>query len=276
MTIKLIAIDIDGTLLNSHHQITPEVKAALQKAEQQGVKIVLCTGRPLTGVAPLIDELGLDKEGDYVITYNGSLVQNSATKEQISMFGLSYDDFLTIEMTARKLGIHLHTETEEAIYTANRDISPYTIHEAFLVNMPLYYRTPEEMTPDLNIIKMMMIDEPELLDNKKESIPSYFFDKFNIVRSSPFFLEILNNNVSKGNALIKLAEHLDIKLNEIMAIGDNENDLSMLKIAGISVGMKNSNPHILKYVDYITKSNDEHGVAHAIYNFLENKNDKSI
>lgn len=265
MTIKLIAIDIDGTLLNSHHQITPEVKAALQKAEQQGVKIVLCTGRPLTGVAPLIDELGLDKEGDYVITYNGSLVQNSATKEQISMFGLSYDDFLTIEMTARKLGIHLHTETEEAIYTANRDISPYTIHEAFLVNMPLYYRTPEEMTPDLNIIKMMMIDEPELLDLAEQNLPKSFYETYTVVKSTPFFLEFMNKQVDKGQALHRLAEHLGYTAEEVMAIGDNENDLAMIQYAGLGVAMENATDTIKQNAQFITKSNDEHGVAHAIY-----------
>lgn len=141
MSIKLIAIDIDGTLLNNDRKITPAVYKALKDAEAQGVRIVLCTGRPLTGVQDLLKELDLFTDNDFVITYNGSLVQKTKNQEIISEFGLSQDDYLFVEMTARKLGVHLHVETEDTMYTANRDISPYTIYEAFLVNMPLKYRT---------------------------------------------------------------------------------------------------------------------------------------
>lgn len=151
MSIKLIAIDIDGTLLNNDRKITPGVYQALKAAEAQGVRIVLCTGRPLTGVQDLLSELDLFSETDYVITYNGSLVQKTKTKEIVSEFGLTHEEYLEVEMTARKLGVHLHVETQDTMYTANRDISPYTVYEAFLVNMPLKYRTPEEMTADLNL-----------------------------------------------------------------------------------------------------------------------------
>lgn len=160
MSIKLVAIDIDGTLLNSQHKITPRVKEALQKANDQGVRIVLCTGRPLPGVKEQLDELALYGENDFVITYNGSLVQATKDNAIISRYTLSYEDFLEIEMYSRKVGAHLHTIDDSAIYTANRNIGKYTIHEASLVNMPLKYRTVDEMTPEMNIIKMMMIDEP--------------------------------------------------------------------------------------------------------------------
>ena len=115
----------------------------------------------------------------------------SKTKNQeiISEFGLSQDDYLFVEMTARKLGVHLHVETEDTMYTANRDISPYTIYEAFLVNMPLKYRTPEEMTADLNIIKMMMIDDPAILDQIIPQLPSSLTDNYNVVKSAPYFLK---------------------------------------------------------------------------------------
>ena len=94
MAIKLIAIDIDGTLINDKHQITPEVHEALQKAREQGVKVVLCTGRPLPGVTNYLNELELFTGEDYVICYNGSLVQNTLTKEIIVEFGLTLDDYL--------------------------------------------------------------------------------------------------------------------------------------------------------------------------------------
>ena len=76
-------------------------------------------------------ELDLFSETDYVITYNGSLVQKTKTKEIVSEFGLTHEEYLEVEMTARKLGVHLHVETQDTMYTANRDISPYTVYEAF-------------------------------------------------------------------------------------------------------------------------------------------------
>lgn len=270
MSIKLIAIDIDGTLLNSHHHLTDEVRVALKKAEEKGVKVVLCTGRPLTGVQDLIEELDLYSDNDYVVTYNGSLIQKTKTKEVVSKFELSHDDYLAIDGLARKLNIHLHTETEDTMYTSNRDISRYTVLESHLVNMPLKYRTQEEMTDELNILKMMMIDEPALLDEAITHIPQEFYDKYTIVKSAPYFLEFLNKKVDKGAAVKLLAAQLGIDASEVMALGDNENDLPMIQFAGVGIAMGNATENIKKAASFITSSNDEHGVAVAIEKFILN------
>lgn len=266
--IKLIAIDIDGTLLNSHHQLTDEVKVALKKAEEKGVKIVLCTGRPLTGVQDLIEELDLFGENDYVVTYNGSLIQKTKTKEIVSKFELTYDDYLAIDTLARKLNVHLHTETADTMYTSNRDISRYTVLESYLVNMPLKFRTQDEMNAELNILKMMMIDEPEILERIPPLIPAEFYEQYTIVKSAPYFLEFLNKKVNKGAAVKRLAEQLNIQPSEVMALGDNENDLPMIEYAGIGIAMANATENVKKAASFITTSNDEHGVAVAIEKFV--------
>lgn len=268
MSIKLVAIDIDGTLLNSKNEITPRVKAALQQANQQGTYIVLCTGRPLPGVAQQLNELGLYGDNDYVITYNGSLVQATKSKKIISSYSLTYDDFLLIEMQARKVGVHLHTVDDAAIYTANRDIGKYTIYEASMVNMPVKYRTVDEMSPDMTIIKMMMIDEPEILDPAIEKLPANFSEKFTTVKSAPFYFEIMNKNASKGNALAKLTEYLGLQPDEVMAIGDNENDLSMIEYAGTGVAMENATENVKKAANVHTASNDKDGVAEVVERFV--------
>ena len=270
MSIKLIAIDIDGTLLNSQHHLTNEVKETLKKAEEKGVKIVLCTGRPLTGVQDLIAELDLYSDNDYVVTYNGSLIQKTKTKEVVSKFELSHEDYLAIDGLARKLNIHLHTETEDTMFTSNRDISRYTVLESHLVNMPLKYRTQEEMTEDLTIIKMMMIDEPELLDQAITLIPEEFYERYTIVKSTPYFLEFLNKKVDKGAAIHLLATHLGIEASEVMALGDNENDLPMIQYAGLGIAMGNATKNVKNAASFITTSNDEHGVAVAIEKFVLN------
>ena len=127
MSIKLVAIDIDGTLLNSQHQITTEVHTAIQDAKKAGVKIVIATGRPISGVRAILEELNLTDTGDYVITFNGGLVQDAATGEDIVKDTLSYDDYSDIELVARKFNLPMHASTKEGIYTANRNIGKYTI-----------------------------------------------------------------------------------------------------------------------------------------------------
>ncbi|MGC4431681.1 HAD hydrolase family protein, partial [Streptococcus suis] len=103
----------------------------------------------------------------------------------------------------------MHAITKEGIYTANRNIGKYTVHESSLVNMPIFYRTPEEMA-DKAIIKMMFIDEPEILDAAIAKIPEQYHERFNLVKSTPFYLEFLPKTVSKGNALLHLAEKMGL------------------------------------------------------------------
>ena len=98
MSIKLIAVDIDGTLLNSQRQVTPEVFQAIQDAKAAGVKVVIATGRPIPGVLPLLEELNLNQDGDYVITFNGGLVQETSTGNELIRETLSYEDYLDIEV----------------------------------------------------------------------------------------------------------------------------------------------------------------------------------
>ena len=138
MSIKLIAVDIDGTLLNSQRQVTPEVFQAIQDAKAAGVKVVIATGRPIPGVLPLLEELNLNQDGDYVITFNGGLVQETSTGNELIRETLSYEDYLDIEVLANKLGVHSHAITKDGIYTSNRNIGRYTVHESTLVHMPIY------------------------------------------------------------------------------------------------------------------------------------------
>lgn len=263
MTIKLVAVDIDGTLVNNKREITPEVYEAVQAAKAAGVKIVITTGRPIAGVTELLNTLNLTDKGDYVITFNGGLVQDVSTGEDIVKESLSYEDYLEIELLARQLGVHMHAITKDGIYTANRNIGKYTIHEAQLVSMPVFYRTPEEMKGK-EIIKIMFIDEPEILDAAITNIPAEMTDRFTLVKSQPFYLEVVNKKVSKGKAIIHLADKLGISMDETMAIGDEENDRAMLEVVGTPVVMENGNPELKKIAKHITKSNDESGVAYAL------------
>lgn len=264
MSIKLVAIDIDGTLLNSERKITPEVKATIKTAIEAGVNIVIATGRPTIGIEHIINELDLTSDHSYSITYNGALVQNTGTKEIVLKHPMTFDDYLDLEYLSRKLNVHFHVQDATTMYTANRNISPYTINEAMLTGIPLVYRAVDEMTEQIEFIKMMMIDDPKVLDEAITKIPQSYRDRFTMVKSDTIYFEILNKKASKGGAVFELADRLGIQRDEVMAIGDNENDLSMIEAAGVGVAMGNAVASVKKAADKITKTNDEHGVAHAL------------
>lgn len=260
--IKLVAIDLDGTLLDPNRQITAEVKSAVKKAKAAGVKIVITTGRPLPGVVDILKALELTDQSDYVITYNGGLVQR-ATGEEFIKETLSSEDWLDLDAAARKIGLPIHAITREGIYTPNHDVGRYTVQEAQMVKMPLYIRQPEDIAA-LEIAKVMMVDEQEALDDGIAYLPFEFFERYNVVKSTPYYLEFMNKKASKGSAVKHLAEKLSFDLDEVMAIGDEENDRSMLEVAGCPVVMENGKTELKKIAKHITKSNAKSGVAHAI------------
>ncbi|XOQ37398.1 MAG: sugar-phosphatase [Lactococcus sp.] len=268
MGIKLVTIDVDGTLLNSQRQITQEVKTAISQAKAQGVKIVVTTGRPYLGVVDLLRELSLTDPGDYVITYNGGMILAADTGAELKRTTLTYQDYLRIDDLATTLGSASHAVTSDRLFTGNRDVSPYTVEESFIAKVPMSFRTREEMAAEKAIIKMMLVGEADALDQTIRQIPPDIKTAYTTVSSSPNFFEILNKKASKGQGLTQLAKILDIPLAETMAIGDAENDLSMLEAAGLAIAMGNAVPELLAIADDQTTTNDEHGVAVALAKFV--------
>ena len=268
MAIKLIAIDMDGTLLLPDHTISPAVKNTLEAARAKGVNVVLTTGRPYAGVHSYLKELGMNKPGDYCITYNGALVQKAGDGSTVAQTALNYDDYRFLEELSRKVGSHFHALDRNTLYTANRDISYYTVHESFVATIPLVFCEAEKMDPATEFLKVMMIDEPAILDKAIARIPPE--EKYTVLKSSPYFLEILDKRVNKGTGVKSLADVLGIKQEEIMAIGDQENDIAMIEFAGVGVAMDNAIPAVKEVANFVTKSNLEDGVAYAIEKFVLN------
>lgn len=268
MAIKLIAIDMDGTLLTPQHKISPAVSAAIAAARSQGVHVVLATGRPFIGVQRYLNELGLDASGGYCVTNNGALVQRTDSAECVAQTPLSFDDYLYCEALSRQLGVHLHALDFNVVYTANKDISPYTVYESYLTGMPLKYRAVEEMDSTLTFPKVMMIDDPALLDDAIRQIPDEARARYTIIKSAPYYLEIMDKRVNKGEGVRLLAEFLGLKPENVMAIGDHENDLAMIRYAGTGVAMGNAIDEVKAISQFVTRPNTEDGVAYAIEKFV--------
>ncbi len=273
MAIKLVAIDIDGTLINDQRQITPKTVAALKKATAAGVKVVLCTGRPMTGVTAYLKELGIaDQDDEYVVSFNGGLAQ-STSGNVIVNHSISFDDYADWENFCLKQGVHSQIETRDYIYTTNQDLSKYTIYESGLVDMPVRYRSMDEMARERDqyiVAKAMMVDEKDKIDTALAHLPQGLRDRFSIVRSEDFYLEFMHPSASKGQTLKTLSEQLGIKQDEVMALGNAQNDNSMIEFAGIGVAMGNSIPETLKIADVTVADNNHDGVAEAVDKYVFN------
>ncbi|QKW58576.1 sugar-phosphatase [Stenotrophomonas sp. NA06056] len=267
-TIELVAIDMDGTLLDPSHTLTPRVKQAIARARALGVHIVLTSGRPVPGLAPFLQELGIDGDDDYCIACNGGLVQRIGPRETVAEYPLSFDDFVYCEQVAREIGVHFQALDAQRMYTPNQDISIYTVADSHLSRMPLSYRRVVDMDPGMSFIKLMMIDEPEVLDAAIARLPAALTERFAVLKSAPFFLEVFDRRAGKGPSLQKLAEHLGIDRANVMAIGDQENDLTMLQYAGTSVAMGNAIDAVKAVARFETHSNADEGVARAIERFV--------
>ena len=154
---------------------------------------------------------------------------------------LSYDDYIKIEAIARKANLHFHASSDDCVYTANRNIGKYTVHESVLCSVGIKYRTQEEMA-DKKIYKCMYVDDPEILSNAMAKYQADFDQlakEYMLVKSTPFYLEATRKGVNKGTALKALTEKLGLTPENVMAIGDEANDLSMIEYAGIGVAMGN-------------------------------------
>lgn len=268
---KLIALDIDGTLLNSQKKITSDVFDSIQKAKKSGAKVVLSTGRPLPGVTPLLNELNLNDEGDYVICFNGAVVQEVKSKKVISNIEMTYEDFKNIYEVVKELNTKVHINTPTNLITPHKEPSEYTVHESVLNKIPIVYKSEEEINNSITFCKIMIVDHPERLEDILKVLPNELHEKYTVVRSAPFFLEFLNKKANKGTALKALCNSIDIPIEKTIAVGDEENDQHMIKMAGLGVAMGNARDSIKEISDYITTSNNDNGVANVINKFILNK-----
>ena len=265
--VKIITIDLDGTLFDYDKKISLENKKALAKAKEAGIKIVIATGRPLSGVMPTLKELGLTSKDDYVIIYNGAKVFNVGTGEIIFSSSITGKTVKELYHESLRLNVHFHAfRLNEELITDRHN--PYTDVEATINHTPDILYDIDTIKDDELFLKAMLVDEDSNVTRVMKEINPKYYQEFSMLRSARIFLEFLNKNTDKGQALVAIAKHLNIPLSDTMAIGDAGNDMPMIEAAGIGVAMENAYPEVKKVANFITKSNLENGVAYAINKLL--------
>lgn len=266
---KLLAIDLDGTLLRNDKTISNATYEAIQRVRQKGVKVVLATGRPIKGIGRYIEQLDLLEEEDCSVAFNGAAVQFNKTGKLIYDQNMKIEDLKYLYKLSKELGVNIHALTLNECITPK--ISEYSLLEAEINKIPLNVVDFDNLDPNTNIIKVMMIDKEEILSKAVSQLPEEVYEKYSVLRSEPYFLEFLNKDVNKGQGVKKLAERFDIKKEEIICIGDAGNDIHMIQYAGLGVAMENAMKEVKKVANYITLTNEEDGVAHIIEKFILNK-----
>lgn len=260
--IKMIVMDMDDTLLNADHIISDANKKAILTAQSQGITIVLASGRPTPAMARFADELQLNSQNGYVISYNGAYVTDWSNKEVLFETCLTkYENDLLVD-AAHAQNLNLHTYIEGDIVTDA--MNPYTDIEADLTSMPIRLVDNLKQTVKGKVPKLLMVAEPSVLKAAAEKLKQSLAGRFMISISKPYFLEFTNQEVDKSRGISVLCEKMGISKNDVMAIGDSYNDLTMIRDCGIGVAMANAPDDIKAIANVATLSNEESGVAHII------------
>jgi len=263
---KLIATDLDGTLLNEEKKISDRCRESIRRLKEKGKKIVLATGRPMRGILPYIETLDLYDENNYVIIYNGAVVQSTRGDKILFSKFLSLAAYKELYDLSKHFSVYIHALSNDLVLTPK--FNPYTEIESNINNTPVIEGPVDEIDPSTNIIKVLFVDDPEKLDAIIPLIPEWVKEKYSIQRSAPIFLEFLDKSVNKGAGVSVVAKELGIKPEEVICVGDAGNDIAMIKYAGLGVAMGNATDEVKAAADYITFTNEEDGVAHVIEKFM--------
>jgi Cof subfamily protein (haloacid dehalogenase superfamily) len=260
---RLVALDVDGTLIDSRHRITERTVKAIKSAASKGIIFIISTGRPIQSAIPMMEELGLDVP---FITYNGAMVVMGKSGDILYEVCIEPGHAGEIYRLGEEYGTTIIVWSKNRLYVNRMDERAY-FYGKQARTMPELLADPERIFRQ-GVIKILWYDEIESINRYVEEMKFKLKGDVNYHTSKPFYLEFVNNSVSKALALQKISEYYGIKRNEIIAIGDGYNDLSMIEYAGLGVAMANSEQEIKGRADYITLSNDEDGVAEVIEKFL--------
>ena len=271
MEYKLIVSDMDGTLLGDNHKITKENKIALSKVLKKGVKIVPASGRIYNSAREHFDFLDINTP---LIACNGAIIKETKTNKLIYKNSIPNDICLKIIDIFEKNKIYYQLYSENTMLCKNLSREDQKKTQDRLKNFfndEINVHFGDDLKEEVlkhQILKIIAIDDNDRdkLNNVKNEINK--IEDIEITSSWFNNIEIMNKGVNKGEALKELVKYLGIDRKEVIAFGDNYNDLDMLKFAGMGVVMGNADEAVKEQGDYVTSTNTEDGVAKAIYKFL--------
>ncbi|NLY88474.1 MAG: HAD family phosphatase [Firmicutes bacterium] len=265
--IRLVALDLDDTLLRPDLTISPACRQALREAAARGVKITIASGRMYRATLPFAEILEIS--GIPLITYNGAFIRFSGYGETLFHQGLPTAAAGRLIVALRRIGLHINAFVNDELYMEELSEEGKRYIER--------NKVPVKLTPDLTTVltsgptKIMAAGDPEAVVEAEKELNAEFKGEIVFVRSRPRFLECLAPGVNKGLALEKVAGFYGLDAREVMAVGDAPNDREMLAWAGVGVAMDGAPPEVRAVADWTAPSNREDGVAAALHKFVLGK-----
>ena len=266
MSYKMVFSDLDGTLLYEGIRLSVENAAAIRKAVDKGVDFIICTGRGVFGVERFLQELGLIGKKGYVICQNGAALYDLRDMRLVQKKAFSPEKMMPVAKLARELGL-------EMFYYDDRNFMVETVTDMvkeYVKMMGTELRVLQEPTDyDGEFTKCLVSGRKEVLMELREKIRPYLGEELHTFFSSDIYMEIVRTDVSKGDALEAAAKEAGVALADTIAIGDSENDLSMIERAGLGVAMQNGEAVVKAAADYVTERTcEEDGVAEVLEKFV--------
>lgn len=266
--IKLIAFDIDGTIINSRGEVLDQTKALIKKLKEMGIKIILCTGRTFNGHWWIREELDLMAYEDLSITSTGAYIRKNATGNALIDKSLTKADvrYIFDQIDDPRLQMSIHTR--DVIFINEDKPNEAFLKDKGLVRMPrLAYDSLDDI-PD-EIARVCLSASPQILKDFEDKHRQAIETRFKYMRNAPFISEILNPLAGKSEALRDLSELTGINLDNMMYFGDGLNDLKSVELVGVGVAMGNGAESTKKAADYVIDTNDEPAIADFIRKYLD-------
>ena len=268
MKFRLIAADLDNTLLDEKSEISPRNREAIREAIDRGVQFVIATGRMFKTSVSFMDDLCIS--GDCpLINYHGALIKKSKSREIVLHRTLNNELAVEVAEEAERQDCHISIFIDDNLYIGKE--SEYSRYYQNLARIE-----PEEVGTlsaflkkyRLEPSKMSLISWDGRIDEIEALFKAKFGRKLSVLQSRPYFLEITDRKATKGQALRWLVEREGIRRDEVIAFGDGHNDLDMISYAGLGVAMANARPEVLEAADLIASSSNEDGVAEVIEKYI--------
>ena len=272
MNYRMIVLDLDDTLLKDDRTVSELTRRRLLEAQQQGMIVVLASGRPTYAMQHLAKELCLAEYGGYFISFNGARITSCANQHILLSVDISHAQMCKLFDLAQEHGVYIQTYTEDHILVSKDN--EYTQIEKEITGMDVIECADFKAEIPKTAVKAMMLEHPDRLKEVEKALRPVVENELYMTITKPFFLEFMNPAVDKGKSLVTLAQHLNVPMEQVIAVGDSYNDISMIKAAGLGVAMGNAVEAVKQAADYETADNEHDGVARVVERFFLQK-DKS-
>lgn len=266
MNYRMIVLDLDDTLLKDDRTVSEMTRRRLLEAQQQGTVVVLASGRPTYAMQHLAQELCLAQYGGYLISFNGARITACENGAVLSSVDISHAQMCRLFDLAQEQNVYIQTYTEDHILVSKDN--EYTQIEKEITGMDVVECADFKAEIPKTAVKAMMLEHPDRLKQVEQALRPVIKDELYMTITKPFFLEFMNPVVDKGKSLVTLAAHLGISMEQVIAVGDSYNDISMIEAAGLGVAMGNAVEAVKQAADYETDDNEHDGVARVVERFF--------